>query len=327
MPDPSKSVLAEPCERIIDSLNPVTWWRAAQRIAAEKPDVLLLQWWTPYWLPLLLTVSLIARRSRIPILYICHEMSQPNTSALGLLLARPVLRLGDAFIVMTQKDLGIAKRNLGDKPIYLVHHPIYDGFPRQGLGQTEARTSLGIESAQPLLLFFGFVRRYKGLVYLLEALGQLSQPPRLLIAGEFWENEAHYRNLIRQLGLEERVIIHNGYVPNEEIEHYFVSADALILPYLSSSQSGVGMLALNYGIPVIATSVGGFTETVTHDETGLIVPPADSVALAAAIARFYREGLREPFRAEMSQARMRFSWDALIRIVEETSNGIKCKGS
>jgi glycosyltransferase involved in cell wall biosynthesis len=327
MPDPSSRALKEPCERIIDPLNPLTWWQTAKRIAADKPDVLLLQWWTPFWLPLLLTVSVIARRARIPILYLCHQMTEPDSSALELLLARPALRLGDAFIVVSQKDFAMAQRILGDMPIRVGHHPIYDGFPRQGLSRVEARAQLGIEPDEPLLLFFGFVRRYKGLRYVLDALGQLSQPPRLLIAGEFWEKEALFRDLIRQLGLEQHVLIHNRYIPNEEIEPYFVAADALVLPYLSGSQSGVGMIALTYGLPVIATSIGGLAETVTHGETGLIVPPADSAALAAAIERFFREGLSERFRAAMSKARAHLSWDALIRIIEETSNDIKCRHS
>ena len=327
MPDPSSDALKEPCERIIDPFNPFTWWQTAQRIAADKPDVLLLQWWTPFWLPLLLTVSVIARRARIPILYLCHQMIEPDSSALELLLARPALRLGDAFIVVSQKDFAMAQRILGDKPIRVGHHPIYDGFPRQGLTRLEARAHLGIEPDEPLLLFFGFVRRYKGLRYVLDALGQLSQPPRLLIAGEFWEEEALYRDLIRQLGLEQHVIIHNRYIPNEEIEPYFVAADALVLPYLSGSQSGVGMIALNYGIPVIATSIGGLAETITHGETGLIVPPADSAALATAIERFFCEGLSEPFCAAMSQTRTHLSWDALIRIIEESSNDIKPRHS
>jgi glycosyltransferase involved in cell wall biosynthesis len=254
-------------------------------------------------------------------------MIEPDSSVLELLLARPALRLGDAFIVVSQKDFAMAQRILGDKPIRLGHHPIYDGFPRQGLARVEARAHLGIEPDEPLLLFFGFVRRYKGLRYLLDALGKLSQPPRLLIAGEFWEGEVQYRNLIRQLGLERRIVIHNRYIPNEEIEAYFVAADALVLPYLSGSQSGVGMIALNYGLPVIATSIGGLAETVKHGETGLIVPPADSAALAAAIERFFREGLSESFCAAMSQARARLSWEALIRIIEETSNDIKCRRS
>jgi glycosyltransferase involved in cell wall biosynthesis len=221
----------------------------------------------------------------------------------------------------------MAQRVLGDKPIRVGHHPIYDGFPRQGFTRVEARAQLGVEPDEPLLLFFGFVRRYKGLRYVLDALGQLSPPPHLLVAGEFWEEETLYLDLISQLNLEQYVFIHNRYIPNEEIEPYFVAADALILPYLSGSQSGVAMIALNYGLPVIATSIGGLAETITHGETGLIVPPADSVSLAAAIEQFFREELREPFSAAMSQARIRLSWDALIQIIEETSNDIKHKRS
>jgi glycosyltransferase involved in cell wall biosynthesis len=271
----------------------------------------------------MVTVSLIARRARIPILYLCHQMVEPDSSAFELLLVRPALRLGDAFIVVSKRDLATAEKFLGDKPIRMGHLPIFNGFPEHGLGRVEARARLGVEPDVPLLLFFGFVRRYKGLNYLLEALGQLKQPPHLLIAGEFWEEEALYCNLIRQLGLERYIIIHNRYIPNEEIEPYFVAADALILPYLSGNQSAVGMMALNYGVPIIATSIGGLAETVTHDEIGLIVPPADSNALAAAIERFYRENLNELFRVAMPAAQTHFSWDALIRIIEETSNEIK----
>jgi len=323
LPDPSASVLEEPCERIIDPLNPFTWWQTAKRILADKPDVLLLQWWTPFWLPLMVTVSLLARQARIPILYLCHQMVEPDSSAFELLLVRPALRLGDAFIVVSKKDFATAEKFLGDKPIRMGHLPIFNGFPEHGLGRVEARARLGVEPDVQLLLFFGFVRRYKGLNYLLEALGQLKQPPHLLIAGEFWEEEALYCNLIRQLGLERYIIIHNRYIPNEEIEPYFVGADALILPYLSGNQSAVGMMALNYGIPIIATSIGGLAETVTHNEIGIIVPPADSNALAAAIERFYRERLNELFRVAMPAAKTHFSWDALIRIIEETSNEIK----
>lgn len=327
LPDPSKFALEEPCVRIIDPLNPFTWLQTAKQIIIEKPDVLLLQWWTPFWLPLLLTVSVIARRARIPVLYLCHQMIEPDSPAIELVLARPALRLGDAFIVMSQRDYAMAEQMLGSKPIYVGHLPFFDGFPRQGMERKVARSLLNIEPDEPLLLFFGFVRRYKGLRYVLEAMGQLSRPPRLLIAGEFWEEESLYRDLIRQLGLEQKVIIHNRYIPNEEIELYFAATDALVLPYLSGSQSAVGMIALNYGMPVIATSIGGLAETVTHGKTGLIVPPADSAALAAAIERYFREGLCKPFRAEISQERTLFSWDALIQIIEKASNDIKCRHS
>jgi glycosyltransferase involved in cell wall biosynthesis len=134
LPDPSASVLEEPCERLIDPLNPFTWWRTAKRILADKPDVLLLQWWTPFWLPLMVTVSLIARRARIPILYLCHQMVEPDSSAFELLLVRPALRLGDAFIVVSKRDLATAEKFLGDKPIRMGHLPILMDSQNMALG-------------------------------------------------------------------------------------------------------------------------------------------------------------------------------------------------
>lgn len=322
-PDPSTSVLTEECDKTIDPFNPLTWLQTARLIVAEKPDVLLLQWWTPFWFPLLLTISLAARRAGIPILYICHQMIEPDSSKVELLVARPALRLGNAFIVVSQNDLATVQQLVGDKPIRLGHHPLYDGFPRHGFSRAEARTMLNVNQDEPLILFFGFVRRYKGLRYVLEAMRQLAQPPRLLIAGEFWEEEALYRDLITQAGLEKQVIIHNRYIPNEEIEQYFVAADALILPYLSGSQSGVGMIAMNYEVPIIATSIGGLAETIRQGETGLIVPPADSAAIAAAIERYFHENLSRPFRVAIAEGRSRLSWDALIQIIEEMSDDIK----
>lgn len=326
-PDPSDYALYEPCERAVDTLNPFTWWRTAQRIVMDRPDILLLQWWTPFWLPLLLVVSTTARRAGIPILYFCHQFIEPDSSIGEWFLARFALRLSDGLIVLTEEEFVMARRAFPGKAIRVGYLPICDGFPRRNISRMEARQRLGIDPTEPLLLFFGFVRRYKGLRYLLEALARLPRPIRLLIAGEFWEEEQAYRDLIRELGLEARVTIHNRYIPNEEVELYFVAADALVLPYLTGSQSAVGMTALQFGLPLIATAVGGLSETLTYVETGLIVPPGDSVALAAAVEQFFSEGLGDTFRANMARARERFSWEALIRTIEEISGEISGKRS
>lgn len=321
-PDPSQNVLQEPSERTIDALNPFSWWQTARHIVADKPDILLLQWWTPFWLPLLFVVSFFARRHKIPILYLCHQLNEPDSVISEWLFARAALRLGNGIIVMTEMEFAFAQRGLPGKAIRVGHHPVYDGFPRRHLTRAQARQLVGIDSDAPLLLFFGFVRRYKGLPYLLEALAQLPQSIRLLVAGEFWEDEQTYRDLIARLGLTSRVVVHNRYVPNEDVEACFVATDALVLPYLSGSQSGVGMIAFNYALPIIATRIGGLAETVRDGETGLIVPPADSAALAGAIARFFGERLGAAFRSAVIQQRDRLSWSALIRIVEELSNDI-----
>ncbi|MCX7841191.1 MAG: glycosyltransferase [Anaerolineae bacterium] len=316
-PDPSLYVLQEPCERTIDALSPITWWQTVQRIILDKPDILLLQWWTPFWLPLLTLLSASTRRVGIPNLFLCHQLIAHEGSVIDRLFACIVLTLGDGFIVLSEQDRKIAQRLCRNKPIRVGHHPVYNGFPCQGLTRKDARHRLGIDSDEPLLLFFGFVRRYKGLHYLLEALGRLASPPRLLIAGEFWEKEQDYRDQIERLGLMSRVIIHNRYIPNEEVETYFIAADALVLPYLEGSQSGIGMIAFHYGLPIIATSVGGFTDIIAHNQVGLIVPPRDSGALANAIERFFKDNLSDALRANMVCVRDRLSWERLVGIIEE----------
>lgn len=318
--DPSANTLYEPCERIIDTLNPLTWIATARRVVAERPDILLLQWWTPFWIPLLLIVSRAAHRAGIPVLYISHQFIEPDSSLIEWFFARMTLRLADGLIVMTEEEFGMARRVLPGKPIRAGHLPTFDVFTPQQLSRAAARQQLGVDASAPLLLMFGFVRRYKGLRYLLDALANTTQPVQLLVAGEFWEDEQVYREQIARLGLEQRVIVHNRYITNEQLEPYFAAADALVLPYLSGSQSGVGMTAVHYGLPVIATAVGGLAETITDGESGLIVPPGDRAALTRAIDRYFNEQLADTLRAGMIQARARLSWAALIRIIEELSH-------
>jgi glycosyltransferase involved in cell wall biosynthesis len=319
--DPSRQIVEESSERTIDALNPLSWWRTARAVARDKPDVLLLQWWTPFWMPLLLVFTAVAHRARIPVLYFCHQFVEPDSSSLEWFFARLALRWGDGYIVLTSKEYDMARRAFPGKPIRSGYLPVNDAFPHEGLSQTEARHRLGMAQLDgPLLLFAGFVRRYKGLRYLLQAMAYVPARVSLLVAGDFWEDEQEYRRLIQELGLGERVIIHNQYIPNEALEPYFAAADALVLPYISGSQSAVGMHGIYFGLPIIATAIGGLAESIEHEVNGLIVPPADSQALASAINRFLDEDLAQSFRAAALRARDRLSWPALIDIVEDISD-------
>jgi len=321
--DPSAQPLEEAVERSLDPYNPLTWWRTARRLVAERPDALLLQWWTPFWLPLQAVLALSARRAKIPVLFFCHQLVEPDSSRLEWQIARLGLRLGQAYIVVSERERAQLQQAFPKRRVALGHHPAYEGFPTQHLTLPEARRGLGLPGPEtPVLLAFGFVRRYKGLRYLLAALAAGPATAHLVIAGEFWEDEPGYRRLVDELGLRERVTIHNRYIRNEEIEAYFVAANALVLPYLSGSQSGVGMLAIEYGLPIIATNVGGLAETVRDGVNGLIVPPADSAALAAALRRFVDEGLEGPMRAEAARVRERLSWPALVGVIEEIRSGL-----
>ena len=155
---------------------------------------------------------------------------------------------------------------------------------------------------------------------MLEALAQIERNVYLVIAGEFWEPEQEYRAQLDRLGLADRVLLHNRYVPNEDVAAYFTAADALVLPYVSGSQSGVAMIAVHYGLPVIATNVGGLSETIVDGQNGLIVPPADSGQLARAIARFFDENVADSMRAAMQQSQQRLSWAALTSMIEELTH-------
>jgi glycosyltransferase involved in cell wall biosynthesis len=326
-PDPSAAAIQTECERIIDGMNPLTYWRAARRIVADRPDLLLLQWWTPFWLPLHTVVASAARRAGIPVIYLCHQLVEPDSSPTEWQIARLGLRAADGLLLLTRREAAIVERALPGKPLRAAHLPIFDEFPPITQGRAEARAALGLPADVPLLLCFGFVRRYKGITHLLDALAQIERPVHLLIAGEFWEPEEEYRRQISALGLDARVHIRNEYIPNEAIAPYFAAADALALPYTSGSQSGVAMVAVHYGLPVIASDVGGLAETIVNGENGLIVPPADSAALARAIARYVDEGLEESMRAAMERSRRRLSWGALITSIEELAHELAARSS
>ncbi len=316
--DPSASGVREACERRIDSLNPLTWYAVARQIVAERPDALLLQWWTPFWLPLSLVLARAARRAGIPVLFLCHQLVEPDSGGYEWPIARLALRHADAFISLTSVERDMLARAFPDRPVSTGFLPVFDQRAPQGIASGTARQTLGIDAGARVVLFFGFVRRYKGLRTLLDALAHLPADVQLLIAGEFWEDEAEYRAQIARLGLAERVHIHAGYIPDEAVEPFFAASDVVALPYLSGSQSGVGMLAVNYAVPIVVSSVGGLGEMIDDGVNGIVVPPADPTALAAALAATLEPAVNQRMRAALGQLRRRRSWDALVDLIDGT---------
>ena len=180
---------------------------------------------------------------------------------------------------------------------------------------------MGIDGGAKVVLFFGFVRAYKGLDTLIRAMPALvaTQPnAKLVVAGEFWEPVAEYEELVTSLGLEPQVVFHDRYIANEEVGDFFAAADVLAMPYRSATQSGVITLAVQAGLPIVATRVGGLPEAVTHDETGLIVEPEAPDELAEALGRILGdEALYQRFQAGLREARSEFGWPKLVHLVEQ----------
>lgn len=321
-PSPDSSALRVEAERILTPLNPLTWWQTFQRIKTYAPDLLILQWWTPFWTPMLFFLTrLINRFTSIRILFLCHHIIAPEGGILDWFLTRRIFWRANAFIVMSEEDFALLRRALPWARIKGIVHPPYDVFSQAPLAILEARKQLGLDAEEPVLLFFGFVRRYKGLSYLIQALPEIRKviPARLLVVGEFWEEERPYQELVDRLGLRDAVLFFNKYVPNDELAVYFSSADVVVVPYLEATQSGVVQLALGFEKPVIATSVGGIPETVHNGKNGLIVPPADIEALSKAIIYFFQEGLAEKFTQNIQTEKKTASWEALVDLIEELS--------
>lgn len=323
--DPSTASLRVACEYVLDPINPLTWWQLYRKVRSASPDILLLQWWVPYWTPSLTMIShWIKQKTRVRILYVCHNVIPHDGGGfLDRRLATTVLHRGDAFIVHSDQDRYYLQALLPRATIFKAHLPTYAEVAHQS--QTAAVAALRQQIAVPsdgrVLLFFGFVRPYKGLEYLIQALPRVLERMKvhLLVVGEFWSAPSLYRNYAREFGVEHALSLVNRYVPNEELQAYFDLADVVVLPYVSATQSAVVQLAFGFGKPVITTRVGGLPEVVQDGVTGLIVPPQDPVALADAILRYFEDGLATQQAANIREANgaQAFSWQALVGCIEE----------
>lgn len=329
--DPSATALRVPCEYIVDPINPISWLRVFRRIKRDRPDLLILQWWVPYWTPSLAVIShLIKHYTSIKIVYICHNVTPHEESGtIDHRLAWVVLKRGDAFIVHSEQDRRKLNALLPKAPVWHLHLPTYDVFQQitNDRSMPSIREQLHL-SDRPLLLFFGFVRPYKGLEYLIQALPLVREQlpdAHLLVVGEFWGGKEPYLAYARNAGVLEAITIIDEYVPNEEIGRYFDAADVVVLPYVSATQSAVVQLAFGFGKPVITTRVGGLHEVVQDGRNGLIVPPQDEEALASAIVRFFREQLSDRLTQTIvaEQHAGRFSWDEAIGTLEAIEQHLK----
>lgn len=317
--DPSRVPLYSDATPLISPINAITWLRAARRISRSEPDVLILQWWVPYWAPTFATIAFLTRRfTKTRILFICHNVVPHERRLADRLLARLTLGQGHHFIVHSERDLTELKTILPQADASGAILPVYDFSDTVKPNEHEAKRRLNL-SGKKVLLFFGFVRPYKGVEYLIRAMPQaLAQiDAHLLIVGEFWTPESHYRALVDDLGLTDSVTIVNRYVPNEEVPTYFAAADVVVLPYVEATQSAVVPIAYGYQRPVVTTAVGGLAEAVMHGVTGLLVPPGDSEALADAIVECFRGDLNERFTTNIRDQYERFSWAGVVSLIEE----------
>jgi glycosyltransferase involved in cell wall biosynthesis len=313
-----ETVTAVPAPALVDSINPLNWVRVGRMIRDRRPDVLIFKYWLPFFGPCFGTIARIVRSNKhTRILCICDNVLPHERRPLDISFTRYAFGAVDAFIVQSSAVERDLQQLLPRARYRHVPHPVYNIFGT-AVGKAEARTRLGITDER-VMLFFGYVRRYKGLHILLQAMPLLLArlPVRLLVVGEFYDDEHSYREQVRTSGLEHAVTIHAEYVPNAQVGEFFSAADVVVLPYVSATQSGIAQIAYNFDRPVIATNVGGLAEVVIDGQTGYVVPPGDPASLAAAIERFYTGRHEQEFADHVREEKRKYSWENLVIAIEQ----------
>ena len=303
---------------MIDSLNPVTWHAAARAIARFEPDVLVVPWWVTFWAPHFTYLMGCARRQTgCDVTIVCHNAVEHEASAWKRWVSRVVLSFADRIVTHSRQETARTRALLGKSArIITGYHPTYAPLAGGRKNREQARQELGLGD-RSVLLFFGFVRPYKGLGVLLRAMPRVlrAREVHLVVAGEFWRDKTSYQELIRDLDIGGAVLLRDRYVPKEQLPTYFGAADLVVQPYLSASGSGVCQLAWGFGRPVVATRVGSLTDVVVDGVNGRLVSPGDEGELASAIVEALRPSNLSRLERGAEQARRQYGWDRMADII------------
>jgi D-inositol-3-phosphate glycosyltransferase len=295
----------------IDSINPLSWLSVARRLRQLDVDAIVFMYWMPFFAPAFSTIAARLKRSGVRILAVVHNALPHERHTGDRFLSTTFLNKMDAAVVLSAAVKKSVQELSPTLPVQVIPHPVYDHFG--GLvTRANARAQLNRSSEQPLLLFFGLVRPYKGLSVLIDALSiaKAKIPDvHLIVAGEFYGDPLSIQEQISGHDMADAVTLINEYIPTERVPVLFGAADVVVQPYLTASQSGIVQAAFHFERAVIATDVGGMSEAVRNPEAGFIVPPGDADALADAIVRFFDPGVRERLERGARSIKEGSTWD------------------
>jgi glycosyltransferase involved in cell wall biosynthesis len=310
-----------PANRILDTINPFSWEKCAREIQKFNPDLLITKFWMPYFAPSLGRVARILHKKGTKSIAILDNVIPHEKRIFDITLINYFLNSQDGFIVMSQKVADDLHKFLPDAKYEYFPHPIYSHFQGQ-IPQNIAREKLQIPQNKKVLLFFGFIRDYKGLDILLRAMKLLPEDYHLIIAGEVYGNFNKYQEIIDELKLQNSITLLNRYITDDEVPAIFSASDVCVLPYRSATQSGIISVAYQYNLPVIATDVGGLRETLEQDNTGLIVEKNDPGELAAKIQYYFENNLKVELSNNIDLFKSKYTWENLAKKILELSNKI-----
>jgi glycosyltransferase involved in cell wall biosynthesis len=300
---------------VINSINPFNWIKIGNQIKKNKPDLIVVRYWLPFMGPCLGSILRIVKKNNHTKIVCIADNIIPHEKRFGdSAFTKYFIKPIDGFITMSQKVLSDLNQFAKNKPAKYVAHPLYDNFGER-ISKFDARKNIGIETEIPIVLFFGFIRKYKGLDILFDAISLLKQSSeksiniKFLIAGEFYEDRKPYDEQIKRLGIEDALILHTDFIPDSEVKNYFCAADVVIQPYRNATQSGVTPLAYHFEIPMIVTNVGGLPSLVPDYKVGLIAEP-DAASIAKKIKEYFSLGTAH-FIPALSEEKKKYSWNVM----------------
>ncbi len=306
----------------VNSINPLNWWLTGRQIRKENADLLVIRYWLPFMAPCLGTIAGIARKNKKTRVVTIADNIIPHEKRPGdKWLTSFYVKRSDGFVTLSKSvlnDLEIFEKK--GKPKIYSPHPLYDNFGDK-ITRNEALKILKLSPEYRYILFFGFIRDYKGLDILLNAMAEeiLSDLPlKLIVAGEFYSSDQVYYKIIQEKGLGNKVVMHTHFIPNEKVAAYFCASDLVVQPYKDATQSGVTQVAYHFDVPMVVTNVGALPEMVPHNVAGLVVKP-DVKKVAYAIHRFYSKDLAEVLIEGVKSQKKRFSWTSLTKSVFEAA--------
>jgi glycosyltransferase involved in cell wall biosynthesis len=303
----------------INSVNPFNWLRAGLRIRNMKPDVVIIRYWLPFMGPAMGTIArLIRTRRKSRIISLVDNMIPHERRVGDKLFTRYFIKPIHGYVAMSEAVMEDINKFDSKKPRAFCPHPLFDNFGDK-LDKRSAKAHLLLDQDTNYALFFGFIRDYKGLDLALKAFGEQELKTsniKLLVAGEFYTDEKAYREIIASLGIEEKIDLRNEFIPDEDVKYYFSATDLVVQPYKSATQSGISQIAYHFNKPMVVTNVGGLPEIVPDGKVGFVVEKNEK-ALAAAILRFYNEGLEEKFSRGAEEFKQHFSWQRMVDAIDE----------
>ena len=301
---------------IVNSINPFNWFKVAKKIKKENPDYVIIRYWLPFMAPALGTIAkLIKKTTKV---FAITDNVIPHEKRIGdSLLTKYFIKSCDAFLTLSSSVLDDLSEFTDTKEKIFIPHPIYDSFG-EIVDKKQAKQNLGLEENGKYLLFFGFVRRYKGLDIMIDVMADKRIQDlgvKLIVAGEFYDNKQEYISQINSLGISENIILKSDFIPEEDVKNYFCACDMITQTYRTATQSGVTQIAYHFERPMLVTNVGGLAEIVPHNKVGYVCD-INTKDIADCVVDFYDNNKEKQFSENTKTEKKRFTWKELVNGIE-----------